>query len=656
MYCPSGTFLINNLEHNLPLLASRFPHLYELLHFSNYSAEELLKTVPSSYSLSFAIKRREVLTVNVNGKNIHSKYDPLQEAEKMYRTLVEMRAGEHISFCFFGLGLGYVTELFIKENEKITVALIEPDIFLFILFLASRKLDSFFSHKSLILIPASSVSDTLLILENLNLNLYNSFYFSPSMEVSADWLKEFKVLQERGEKKHTLNYNTLKKFYIRWFKNFIKNIDFCLATDGVSVLKNIASSFPAIVIAAGPSLDEQLPVIRERQEELIIIVVDTSLKAVLNNGISPDFVVLMDGQYLNYLHIAGAFSSINPSMKAPILITEATVYPQVFREGFSSFYLASSFFPLGRYIEDFIEMKGHLVAGGSVATTAWDFARYIGASPIIMAGLDLAFTQKKTHASYCHFEMQAMMMSDRFNTIEGANYRMLDVKNTCLREGYEGQVLTDSKMIMFAWWFESKIEEYPESLTFNLMPKGLKIPNMPSIDREAFFYLLSKKREENNRVLDKHTLIESLLKTRKSTLNINEAKSALTCISNKIYFQFKTMMSFVDETIEEVERLMDSFNVYTASPSYELCKDLIFKIERCNEKLKQSELYKTSGFDVVVRVIEKECTVFENACNVHLSHLSLEKIAKHYKMLRYLLENGGKSLRLFLDFEIPVKS
>ena len=634
---PSRSFLLKNLEHNLPLLASRFPQLYEILHFADYDPNELLNLVPCSYTLSFALKRRDVLTLSVNAKNIHSKYDPIQEAEKMKNTLVEMRASVHVDFCFFGLGLGYLHELFIKENKKIKLAIIEPDIFIFILFLASRQLDTFFTHNSLILVPASAASETHAILDSLNLNTYNSFYLAPSLEVSSAWLKEFKTLQERSEKKHALNYNTLKKFYIRWFKNFIKNIDISLATDGVSVLKNIASSFPALVVAAGPSLDSQLPLIKEKQDELIIIAVDTSLKAVLNHGIVPDFVVLMDGQYLNYLHIAQVPSSIKPPIIPPILITEATVYPQVFREKFGSFYLASSFFPLARYIEDFVEMKGHLVAGGSVATTAWDFARFIGCSTTIMAGLDLAFTQKKTHASYCHFETEAMMTSNRFNTIEGANYRMLDMKNTSIGNGYEGDVLTDSKMMMFAWWFESKIEEYPETRTFNLMARGFKIPNMPALSAEDFLVLL----EENTKTSDnKKILLNSLLKKRKNVRHVREEKLALLRIFNKIYFQFKAMLLIVDEAIEAVEGLGKASHTANTPDSQNQCEEYIFKMEASHERLKRSELYKTSGFDVVIKVIEKEMHIFETASNAHTSHSSLKKIAEHYKMLRCMLENS----------------
>ena len=71
-----------------------------------------------------------------------------------------------------------------------------------------------------------------------------------------------------------------------------------------------------------------------------------------------------------------------------------------------------------------------LSAGGSVATTAWDFARFIGCNPIIMAGLDLAFTQNKTHSLACKFEKDAMFLSNRFLTLEKASYKMLDVRNT----------------------------------------------------------------------------------------------------------------------------------------------------------------------------------------------------------------------------------
>lgn len=133
-----------NLSYNLSLLKSRFYALYKLLQFEKYTPLSLLGIVPKEYELTNALKDDAGnLTLKINDKYIHSKYNPILEAKKAYSGIVK----EHTYrayFCFFGLGLGYIQELFMQENKTSTIIVIEPDIFVFILFLASRKLKDFF--------------------------------------------------------------------------------------------------------------------------------------------------------------------------------------------------------------------------------------------------------------------------------------------------------------------------------------------------------------------------------------------------------------------------------------------------------------------------------------------------------------------------------
>ena len=298
----NDSILIDNLSYNLNLLKHRFSDLYGLLGFNLRSCSSLLHLIPKDYSLIPSLKE-DALTLKIKDKFIHSKYSPTAEANKAYSFLVESSKNVK-DFCFFGLGLGYLSETFIKNNAGVKIVLIEPDIFIFILFLASRRLDAIFSHNQLIIIPATPAREALNILENLSININNSTYFKASLDVSVGWIEEFNAIRLRQNKKHALNCNTLKKFYVRWLKNFIKNIDLMIRLTGVSFLKNVFLNLPCIIFAAGPSLDEHVEKLKGAEDFFITIAVDTSLASLLDRGLIPDFVILMDGQYLNYLHIA----------------------------------------------------------------------------------------------------------------------------------------------------------------------------------------------------------------------------------------------------------------------------------------------------------------------------------------------------------------
>ncbi len=579
-----------------------------------------MEKVPESYTLQVALKgEADEFTLKVGDRYIHSKYSPMLEARKSLSLLME-KSFILSNFCFFGIGLGYLAELFIKKMTNVSVILVEPDIFIFILFLASRELDVFFSHNSLVLLPATSPSESIGVLEALRVRKKSSFYFKACLDVSNGWMEEFETLRMRHRKKNELNCNTLKKFYIRWFKNFIKNIDVAVGLEGVVALKNAFANLPSIIFAAGPSLDEHIEKTKDIQDDFIIIAVDTSLKALILGGIIPDFVILMDGQYFNYLHIAGIRA------KESVLVTEVAVYPSVFREEYMATYLSSSFFPLGKYMEDFIERKGALSAGGSVATTAWDLARMFGCNPIIMAGLDLAFTNNKTHSSLCHFENEAMLLSNRFEGIEGLTYRMIDVKHTSKEKGYKGEVITDAKMKMFAWWFESKIEEYPNIEAYNFEAQGLKIPNMPAISSKDILKFTQKLKKGEKRELIKRKIKCS---HKKDVVVRDKVKN----IFLKVCAHFREMQKVVESILNlmgEVEREG---------------LELITQLDTYNEKIKQNAIYQSSGFDAIILSIEneiEECVLgnekIDGSHNDNSYHI--KKILDYYTLLKKMLEEG----------------
>jgi hypothetical protein len=160
------------------------------------------------------------------------------------------------------------------------------------------------------------------------------------------------------------------------------------------------------------------------------------------------------------------------------LITESAAYPAVFRFKCKKIVLCASLFPLGSYIESKIGSKGALVAGGSVSTTAWDFARFIGAKEIFAAGLDLGYPGLQTHIRGSTFEEAIHTKSSRLSPAEEQGSGLLFGANMSLEEDYSGnKILTDSKMKMFAWWFESKQEEFKDKIqSYSLSEKSLKIP------------------------------------------------------------------------------------------------------------------------------------------------------------------------------------
>lgn len=488
--------LYKNLFHNAELFSRRFPELSAALGLdSEIGIKQFAERIPESYYLEEAKlkeKDKKIFTARINGKYLHSKYNPISEAEKNISIDFFKDKKAKSSCVFYGLGLGYTQELYAKKNPKSSLIIIEPDLFVFFLFLQSRPLDDFFMHENLILLLGLYPKDVLDFFESKSFFDIPAFKIQPLIDVSSSWFFEFEALKKRRNEKTNLNKNTLKKFGKLWLKNFFKNKTQVENLPGILHLKNLFNSYPCVIIAAGPGLDNTINLVKENEDKFIIISADTAVRACLRRGINPDFILLMDAQYWNYLHLADL------DISDSILITESSVYPAVFRLKTRAKFLCTSMFPLAQYIEKAIDEKGKLVTGGSVATACWDFARILGCPEIIFAGLDLAFPDFQTHFKGSRFEEDVNAFSNRFFPSETASHLSLYSASPQLKEGYIGKVLSDKRMEMYAWWFESKIAEFPSVKTYNLLPQGLKIPNMPPLSVEEFLIkakasLLSKK-------------------------------------------------------------------------------------------------------------------------------------------------------------------
>ena len=127
---------------------------------------------------------------------------------------------------------------------------------------------------------------------------------------------------------------------------------------------------------------------------------------------------------------------------------------------------------------------GDLGTGGSVACSAWNFAVYCGAKEIFLAGVDLGFPQKQTHIKGSSAEQTWHTVSNRTSTAENngisALYSALSQKST----NYNNEeIITDSRMKMFAWYLESRIASNPGIKTYTLCNESMKIPGVEIINQ-----------------------------------------------------------------------------------------------------------------------------------------------------------------------------
>jgi hypothetical protein len=203
------------------------------------------------------------------------------------------------------------------------------------------------------------------------------------------------------------NARARRQFAPRYLVNSIRNIPGMLAGSDVRALTDAYSGVPAVVVAAGPSLDAAIEPLRDLQARALIIATDTALRPLLMNGIVPPLVVGLDPSTSNLRHFLAL-----PECRDTWLVTESALDPRAVAafENRTFWFRVSNHHPWPFLNDEGLD-AGKLDVWGSVLTAAFQLACLAGCDPIVLAGADLAFTGGQPYGRQTTFEFDWALSS-----------------------------------------------------------------------------------------------------------------------------------------------------------------------------------------------------------------------------------------------------
>ena len=476
-------------------------------------------------------------SLRINGIHIHSQRDPYREARRLAQSIDEGNS----PIVILGFGLGYAAQAAAELHPKRPIIIVEKYPGLLAKAFELRDMTKLLLRDNIVFAAGGSGEGVTKALSLFEENPDTPVKTAPAND--APFVMRSQALVNMDEQwygiaenrirtwamKEDVNKATLKMFGKRWIRNLSRNMDAIRDIPGVSCFTGIAapketealtSHLPVFFAAGGPSLDcfakgssteltqypalqggivdLTIPLLKDIHKRAIIVAVDTSLRFFVKNGVHPDFVVVVDPQFWNSRHLDACTCACAGKTR---LVAESAVYPPVLRLPFKERYLCGSLFPLGRFIENRVDPKGQLGAGGSVATTAWDFARSLGTNQIWIAGLDLAYPSLKTHFRGALFEARSHAESRRLKPAE--TWLVCALRNG--RPFYAPsslgtQVLTDQRLSLYAAWFENRFRQFPKICNYSLFPGGLAISGLQQANIESFLALPDCRSEINERL------------------------------------------------------------------------------------------------------------------------------------------------------------
>ncbi|MBN2077559.1 MAG: motility associated factor glycosyltransferase family protein [Spirochaetes bacterium] len=429
-------------ERNMAVLARRFPALREkLAGLPDDENVEAVETPGGDFVPSVTAEGGRIF--------VHSRFDPVKEAE---RFIGGIDAGTHDLFVIFGFGFGYHVERLLAGMGADSIALvIERNPYMLHGALSKRDLERLLGDERLILLLDPREEDIAESLRGRSSRRSTLITHRGSFRTDPDYYGNLQGIVRSYLSTKEVNIATLAKFEKVWASNIARNIGVFAVSPGAGTFYGTFEGIPAIVAAAGPSLLESLDFLRANRDSAVIVAVDTSYRILRRNGIEPHFCLVVDPQAVNARYFEGA------SPGSTILVADPMVHPSVFRFFKGRVAVTGVAFDLLRWIERCAGEKGEIAHGGSVSTNAYDFARRLGASPVILVGQDLAFTGGYAHARGSYLDEQVHLRTRRFQTAEMFNrFQLTALPKIFVRGIRGGTVHTNQKMMIFLSWFEKR--------------------------------------------------------------------------------------------------------------------------------------------------------------------------------------------------------
>jgi hypothetical protein len=440
-----------------------------------------LEAIPFSQTPPLEAARDGNFTVQLladNGKPVyaHSRYRPLEEAAALIDRQTRKKPPatdappaetpeaddesvdddlENPSFFVSGLGLGYAVIALEERFTRPLVIVAEDDLGLIKAAMCVCDFSTMLAERRMTFLASADKATVHANLRAALIHLMLGIKFI-TMPHTARYHASFHS-EITGLLRDFVSYSRVQVMsLLRHARATCRNVAFNLATyvrqPGVEIFRNRAKRYPAILVAAGPSLARNLDQLSALKDRAVIIAVQTVLKTLLARGAPPHFVTSLD-----FHEISAQFFRDIDDFADTILVAEPKATHAVIDTFCGRTHLLRSEFA-DDILQDAAPQRDALSAGSTVAHLAYYFAEHLGCDPIILVGQDLSFSEGLYYPPGMQIERIWAPELGRFNTIETKQWERIVRHRRGLRkvtDVHGRQTYTDDQLFTYAEQFQS---------------------------------------------------------------------------------------------------------------------------------------------------------------------------------------------------------
>ena len=409
----ADVFKLGNYTKNIKMLQKRHPEIYKKIAEN----KEIIPYPLELYLNAYGQINGYVRSNNDETIHFYREGDILKETED---TIKAYQMGINDVFICIGIGLGYtplIAAEHLKNNTKLLV--IEPSIPLFKNALHTLNLENLLNYPMLELQLGDDINVDEIVKKykrEMYVGSVRRLTHIPSRIIFGGKLL---ALEKEINEKITveiMNWNTIRNHGKNIFTNSLENLMSLFSGASLSDIKNRFHNMPVVCVASGPSLEVNLPMLKKIEKDVLILACDSAIKPLLQYGITPHIISVVDHNLFDFEKIRTSSGKLRNAKL--VFFTEANSdsvrgFLGQDRVGVSA---KSAIIDnwLGSELSINCQLGGHISSNTDAAVLT---AIYLGASPIILVGVDLAFTGGHDHATGVVF--QNAVYDDNMLTVEG---------------------------------------------------------------------------------------------------------------------------------------------------------------------------------------------------------------------------------------------
>jgi|GEM_PF-1477154 len=514
---------------------------------------------------------------------MHSAYEPYREGKLLADALMtEENKGK--TFVRFGLGFGYMLHYlapFAKENNC-EIVIYEPSYDVFNYFIRLFDISKLFKGYPIRLFVYEGSSEIykvfpyakdlpLATADSYGTLGYFNFYNSEILKCTDAIVQFFHS--------DLIQRNTGKYFNIDWAKHSISNLPYIFKGYGMESLMDTLKGKPAVLVAAGPSLNKNVHLLKEIQGKVFMVAVYSAFKTLEAHNIKPDMYMIVDAFQPYY-----PCKEDYPFSDIPLAIL-TIVNEKIFSNHKENNFIYLSDDPstssdfarillkgIGRNIRSFAS------PGGSVAHLLASMLKFMGVSAIITIGLDLSYPSgSQTHAKEAF---------DGLEIDKAAFEEEIAKRDKVLVEDVFGNMIETDKALSsfidsFATFAKKNLKNFE---MIDATEGGAKIKHTKIMPlREAIDTYMSE--------CTNHNFTKELIAKAKANgfvFDKNEQETVLD-ILDKLYLQCNNVLALNNEALEKAEKVLKLYRFNKIPTPKELVKPFA-AFRKCIDEIVKNEL------------------------------------------------------------------